>query len=403
MKQEKCETPKTNRKISKRWIAVIMVMVLVVGAMISGTLAFLTQKSDTYVNTFTYGDINIDLEETKGEELNGNKLTRQFKMLPGKDIEKDPIVTVEAGSEKCWLYVKVEQSANFDQFMEYEMDDGWTPLPENPGVFFREADASDSNDDLKFPVIKNNTITVKEEVTKDQLNALTDDTMPSLTVTAYAVQYGDQDALNTAGNAWNQVPQEVATADELKAALAKGGTVTLTADVQIDEQLEVTKPTILELNGKTITPTNDLWNSGTATYSVICVNGSKLTINGEGEVKAKDNDSYAIDVQNGGELIINGGTYVGNVHAVYVNTGELTVNGGKFSIVQEYTQAPNKPYEFVLNCLDKNYRADANITVNGGSFYKFNPANCQAEGVGTNFTSAGCTITQDGDWYNVTK
>ena len=31
-------------------------------------------------------------------------------MIPGKTLAKDPMVTVEAGSEACYLFVKVEET-----------------------------------------------------------------------------------------------------------------------------------------------------------------------------------------------------------------------------------------------------------------------------------------------------
>ncbi len=402
MKKGKYETPATHRKMSKRLIAIFMVMVLAVGAVIGGTLAYLTQKSETYVNTFTYGDINITLEETDTTlDGDGDAHTNLYKMLPGETITKDPIVTVKADSEACWLYVKLEKSENFDQFMTYEMADGWTQLPGYDDVWYMKLDATAT--DTEYAVIKDNTVTVKPEVTKPMLNALTEETLPSLTVTAYAVQYSaTQDALKTAEAAWKQVPQEVATAAELKEALANGGTVTLTENIQVEEQLIISENTTLDLNGKKIEATTALWDASTATYSVICVNGGELTINGNGVVKGLDNDSYAIDVWNGGKLTINGGEFVGNVHSVYVADGELTVNGGRFAVVQPYSGA--QPYQFTLNCLDANYRnGTASITVNGGTFFSFNPADCEAEGAGTDFTAAGTTVTQDGDWYTVSK
>ncbi len=399
MKMGKYETPAPRRKIGKSLLAMFMAVVLAMGAMIGGTLAYLTQKTDPVVNTFTYGDINITLTETEGTELSEN--TRQFKMIPGETIAKNPIVTVKAGSEACWLYVKLEKSENFDEFMTFAMADGWTQLPGYDDVWYWTEHLEATTADTPYQVIKDNTVTVKPEVTKTMLNALTDETRPTLTATAYAVQYSaTQEALSSAENAWKQVPQEVATAAELKEALAHGGIVTLTADIQVEEQLMVSEKTTLDLNGKKIEATTALWNEGTATYSVICVNGGELTINGDGKVSGLDNDSYAIDVHNGGKLTINGGEFVGNVHCVYVHTGELTVNGGKFSVVQQFSAA--QPYQFTLNCLDANYLNDtASITVNGGTFYKFNPAECEAEGAGTCFISEGRTVSQDGDWYTV--
>lgn len=104
--------------MKKRTLALLVALVLVVGCIIGGTLAWLTAKTDAVVNTFTTSDIDVTLTETEEE----------YKMVPGYTIHKDPKTTVVKGSEECYLFVKVEKSANFDSYMTYEMADGWTAL-----------------------------------------------------------------------------------------------------------------------------------------------------------------------------------------------------------------------------------------------------------------------------------
>lgn len=159
-------------------------------ASIGGTVAWFTATSDSVVNTFTYGDINIGLAET----------TTDYKMVPGNTIAKDPKVTVVGGSEACWLFVKVEKSANFDDFMTYEMANGWTALDGHPGVYYREVASTEA--DTSFDVLLNNQVQVKEGVTKTQLNDLTTATRPTLTFTAYAVQ---RDNIDDAATAWAKI------------------------------------------------------------------------------------------------------------------------------------------------------------------------------------------------------
>ena len=79
------------------------------------------------------------------------------------------------------------------------------------------------------------------------------------------------------------------------------------------------------------------------------------------------------------------------------------VNGGEFSVKQKYSV--EKPDEFVLNCYDPNYRRKdlgsreftipANIEVSGGTFYGFNPGNCEAEGSKTDFLKPGYISVAD--------
>ena len=189
----------------------------------------------------------------------------------------------------------------------------------------------------------------------------------------------------------------------LQEAVAVGGEVKLLKDVDISETVIVTKAVKLDLNGKTISNTNDLWEKRAADWSLLSVRaGGDLTITGNGTLKAKENDCYAVDVQDEAKLTIENGTFVGNVHAVYVYQGELTVKGGAYSIQQKYPDTA-KADEFVLNCYDKHRtEGTAKITVTGGTFVKFNPANCAAEGAGTNFVAAGYAAKKlEDDKYEV--
>ena len=189
----------------------------------------------------------------------------------------------------------------------------------------------------------------------------------------------------------------------LQEAVAVGGEVKLLKDADISETVIVTKAVKLDLNGKTISNTNDLWEKRADDWSLLSVRaGGDLTITGNGTLKAKENDCYAVDVQDGATLTIENGTFVGNIHAVYVYQGELTVKGGAYSIQQKYPDTA-KADEFVLNCYDKHRtEGTAKITVTGGTFVKFNPADCKAEGAGTNFVAAGYAAKKlEDDKYEV--
>lgn len=188
-------------------LALILALVLTVGGVIGGTVAWLIATPDPVVNTFTYGDINIELDETDtGLDNDGKDTTNKYEMMPGQAITKDPVITVKADSEEMWLFVKLEKSSNFDTFMEYTVADGWTALSGVDGVYFKHITAEEVADaDMEIHVIANDTVTVKETVTKEQLNALdsgTTATYPTLTVTAYAVQYAGN---ATAADAWAKV------------------------------------------------------------------------------------------------------------------------------------------------------------------------------------------------------
>ena len=202
------------------------------------------------------------------------------------------------------------------------------------------------------------------------------------------------------GNVWTVLPG-VKDAAALKAVFAEGGVVALANDLVLDRSLSVPAgaEVVIDLNGKTISNTADLWDvpdANAGNWSLLSVKGGTLTIKGAGTLQAKENDCYAVDVQNGGKVVIEDGTYVGNIHAVYVQKGTAEIKGGKYSIQQTYPDAA-KAYGFVLNCYDANRAAGtAKILVSGGEFVKFNPADCVAEGAGTNFVVAGYKSVADG-------
>lgn len=173
-----------RRSVSSRAFIALLALVLVIGCVAGGTVAWLVATSDTVTNTFTYGDINITLAETTGAN---------YKVIPGTTIKKDPTVTVKNGSEACYLFVKVEKVGMFTG-MSYEIADGWTEL--ESGVYYRLVDAVTA--DTSFEVIKGNEITVSETLTKENIPSA----QPTLKITAYAVQ---KENIDTAADAWAKV------------------------------------------------------------------------------------------------------------------------------------------------------------------------------------------------------
>ena len=188
----------------------IAAIALVICCAVGGTLAWLTDQTASVKNTFTVGNIDITLTESEGV-TSSNPQEGTFKMVPGNTIAKDPKVTVVAGSEACWLFVKVEKSANFDSFLTYTMADGWTQLTKDKDgnditdlVFYRAVDATTAAAGGAFDVLKNNQVTVKDTVTKAMMDNLTSSgaTLPTLTFTAYAVQ---KDNIADEATAWAEV------------------------------------------------------------------------------------------------------------------------------------------------------------------------------------------------------
>ena len=103
----------------KKSKAILMALcaVLLVAASVMGTLAYLT-STDTVTNTFTVGNVKITLDEldvdrdtNTDDNVTVGDVTRdkanEYKLLPGHTYTKDPTIHVTAGSEDCYLFVKV--------------------------------------------------------------------------------------------------------------------------------------------------------------------------------------------------------------------------------------------------------------------------------------------------------
>lgn len=159
--------------------------------------------------------------------------------------------------------------------------------------------------------------------------------------------------------------------EELLKAMAQGeSAIILTRDITLSAPLTITGNISLNLDGNGITSEGHFWNEGTETWSLISVDGGSLDIynnnRSTGGVFADEDDCFCVDVRNGGKLTINGGTFKGNISAVYVFEGEATINDGYFFIQQTDDTAK---YKYLLNCYDENYaEGKAKITVNGGNF-----------------------------------
>lgn len=178
----------------------------------------------------------------------------------------------------------------------------------------------------------------------------------------------------------------------LKAAVANGQSV----DAEKTLVLSGGQSETLNLGDLSISNKNNIWSVSDSDWSLLSVReNSSLTIT-SGAYIAKANDCYAVDVQDGGHLVIEDGHFNGNVHAVYVYKGVAEIKGGTFEVQQKYSDA-DKADEFVLNCYDANREnGTAKIIVTGGTFIGFNPGDCKAEGNGTNFVAPGYASIPNG-------
>ena len=186
--------------MKRKHIAFGMVLILTI-CMSAGTiLAWLIDETDPVTNSFTPSTIDVDIKETTEE---------QSKMVPGHKIAKDPVASVAAGSEPCYLFIKMEKSENFKDFMTYSMADGWIPLSTSNTVdiYYREVVNSQNPKDVltekaEFNVLKDDEVKVLPDVTKEDMTG-TSFTAPTLNISAHGIQlYSDNDTKFEPADAW---------------------------------------------------------------------------------------------------------------------------------------------------------------------------------------------------------
>lgn len=179
------------------------------------------------------------------------------------------------------------------------------------------------------------------------------------------------------------------------AAAGDGQTVTLLGDVEQNSQLTIDKSITLDLNGKTISNTVDIWGDNTNAILSI-TNGAKVTITGNGTIDAKENDCYAINVVKG-DLTIENGTFYGNVSVVQVQEGTLSVKGGTFDLHQKWEGSS----KYLFNCIDDAYvNGSANVAISGGTFVGFDPnvsPEQKVDGKAPSFAAPGAGVTKNED------
>ena len=192
--------------MKKKTFALLLSLVLVFGVVAGGTFAWLVDKSAEVKNTFTYGDINIELTETKPDN-------QQATIIPGVNIEKNPKVTVTASSEARWLFVKATEenwptfvNADGTKKVSYSIrvsDTEWKKLEGVDNVYYREVSAV--TEDTDFYILTNNVVTVSENLTKTEVNGIAAGTHPTLSFLAAAVQKDNR----TLDQAWTLAKGEL--------------------------------------------------------------------------------------------------------------------------------------------------------------------------------------------------
>ena len=185
-----------KKKILKALAVAVCAILLVVGS-VAGTLAYLTSKTNPITNTFTAGNVSITMDEAKvtpyGVKDGDTRVqTNEYKLIPGHTYLKDPTVYVDASSENCWIFVKIENGLGAAATLAMD-NANWTRIAGTDVWYYNDvAEAGE-----KYTPFTGFTLDTAADV-----NALA---TQSIVVTAYAIQ---ADNLNSATDAWTAAPAE---------------------------------------------------------------------------------------------------------------------------------------------------------------------------------------------------
>ena len=166
-------------KNAKKIVVLLLCAVLLIGATIAGTVAYLTDSDNVVTNTFTVGKVEITMDEAKvdaygvADPTAARVTENEYKLIPGHTYTKDPTIHVDDESESCWLFVKIENGID----ATLTGQDGWTNIT-GTDYWKYETVAEDGDDVVVFE-----TFTYSDGITDT-----TTDATKNITVTAYAIQ-----------------------------------------------------------------------------------------------------------------------------------------------------------------------------------------------------------------------
>ena len=415
-----------SKSTTKRSLLVsVLALVMCVAMLVGTTFAWFTDSASTSVNKIEAGKLDIDVyyantadggEGSTWTKLDNNSAPLSFLRKDGEKLVQDKNILWEPNCTYSLPALKIVNNGNLalkykvlitgikgDSELNNVIE--WTMKLDNEefklgSEHYLLPQANSEGFDI---------LTIQGHMDANADNYYQGMTIEGIGITVYAAQYTYENDSNDNKYDENATYYPVLDAAGMQDALTNGGNIKVDADVDPSDTLVATKDTTIDMNGKTIANTENVWKDNTNMWSLVSAReGAKLTISGNGTFKAKENDCFAVDVQDGSVVTIENGTFVGNIHAVYVEEGTAYIKGGFYSVQQKYPDA-NKANEFVLNCYDANRAAGkAKIIVTGGTFVNFNPADCKAEGEGTNFVAEGYSVIKEvqtnGDiWYTVVK
>ena len=401
----------------------VISMVICVSMLIGSTFAWFTDSATANVNTIQAGNLDVELVGKDGKTLTealkwvkSAEAPEGEKVLwePGCKYNLEPFAIKNSGNLALKYKVIISGltgDATLLEAIDFTVSVDGDALVAKDGESTATTAASLNNFEGTLEAGKTTgLITITGEMKETAGNKYKGLSLENISITVYASQLNSESDSTGKDYDKDATYYPVLDAAGLKDALKAGGNVSVEANLAPAAAIVADKNATLNMNGKTIANITNIWDVEPNSWSLVSVReGATLTIDGNGTFKAKENDCFAVDVQDDGcKVVIKSGTFIGNIHAVYVYTGEAVIEGGFFSVQQKFSDAA-KADEFVLNCYDAN-RANgtAKITVKGGTFVNFNPADCQAEGAHTNFVAEGYSVIKEtqanGDvWYTVVE
>ena len=411
----------TKRALFSSALAIFMCVAMLIGT----TFAWFTDTASTGVNKIVSGNLKVDII---GENSDSHISTLNFQKAAGAQGEQ---ILWEPGcryltegfriANKGNLALKWKPEINKDNIVNGKVvdtaKDGVSLLDVIDFYVVTKADdgtetavaIENFTGKLAANDGKSETYYIKGVMQTTAGNDYQGLTLDGITITVVATQDTvENDSFN------NQYDKDagypVASATEMKEALANGGIVSVNKDIKTDnigdneaDRITISKPTTLNLDAKIISP-DDMGNNNTNFCALIVDADTTINAGKNGGIDTGANGGYALNVRKGANLTITGGSYYGGGTAVQVQEGTLTITGGHFAV-----EAFGEPYgyNFLLNCVDSAYKnGSAKIIVKGGTFVNFDPSNNTAEGAGTNFVANGYKVVSEtqtnGDvWYTV--
>ena len=416
----------TSSKSTKRALLTSVLALLMCVAMLIGTtFAWFTDTASTGVNKIVSGNLKVDIiganSDSHIEKLDFTKATgaegENLLWEPGCRYLTDGFRIANKGN----LALKWKAEINKDNIVDGKAaptaKDGKSLLDViDFYVVTKAADGTETavaienfTGKLAANVGKSETYYIKGVMQTTAGNDYQDLTLDGITITVVATQDTvENDSFNDQYDKDAGYP--VASAAEMKEALANGGIVSVNKDIKTDnigdnvaDRITISQPTTLNLDAKIISP-DDMANNSKNFCALIVDADTTINAGENGGIDTGRNGGYALNVREGANLTITGGSYYGGGTAVQVQEGTLTITGGHFAV-----EAFGEPYgyNFLLNCIDAAYKdGTAKIIVKGGTFVNFDPSNNTAEGAGTNFVADGYKVvsasqTNGEVWYTV--